>query len=184
MEKLRGDNKYALIIFLLMLILTGALVFVAVFLLPQVRDMNLVFVGTNNELVNVPRVFSTVVSDDGSEHVITVDFTLAVDESVRRNLDVRSIEVTITNAIEGLSHDRINSVGGMEYIKTEVIRELGAHIDPEDFRGLFIRNIVRDDNPTIRHMETFNILSGEDVAEPEPRSNLQEFFSGLGWSRN
>ena len=182
MNSLKGENRYALIVFALMIVLTAALVFVALFLLPQIRDMNLVIVGTNNELVHVPRVFSTVVAQDGTEHTVTVDFTLAIDENVRRGLDVNTLHVLITNTIDGLDHDRINAVGGMDYIKTEVIRELSGHIDPEDFRGLFIRNIVRDDSPSMRILDSMNVVAVDQT--PEARSNLNEFFRGLGWSRN
>lgn len=181
MNLLKGENRYALIIFGLMVVLAGALVFVGLYLLPQVRDMNLVISGVNNELVHVPRVISTVAARDGTEHVVQVDFTLAVDEAVRRDLDIDSLHARITGVMSTLEHDRINDVGGMDYIKTEVIRELGAHIEPEDFRGIFIRNINRDNSPAIRALDAVNMANNPEQAAPEPRTNLNDFFRGLGW---
>jgi len=180
---IRSENKYALIVLALMLVLAGALVFVAFFLLPQLgAGMNLVISGVNNELVHVPRVSNTVRSldDDGAEHVVEVDFTLAVDESIRRDLDIHSIHARITQTIGNLDYSRINAVGGMDYIKTEVIRELAEHVSPEDFRGLYIRNIRRDDNSAIRTLDAMN-RARVDEAPPAARNDLQDFFGGLRW---
>ncbi|MCL2564608.1 MAG: hypothetical protein FWE24_02205 [Defluviitaleaceae bacterium] len=179
---IRGENKYALIVFALMLVLTGALVFVAFFLLPQLgSSMNIVISGVNNELVHVPRVSNIVRDYYGFEHTVEVDFTIAVDESIRRDLDIDSIHTGITQTMGSLDYDRINAVGGMDYIKTEIIRELGNHINHEDFRGLYIRNITRDDNPAIRALDAFNLARADEPPESSRRNNVSEFFRGLGW---
>ena len=180
---MRTENKYALVVFALMIVLTGALVFVGLYLLPQMRGISMVMVGTNNELVHVPRVTSTATSADGTEHTVVVDFTLAVDETARRNLNMDSIHASITNVLNTLDHDRINDIGGMDYIKTEVIRELDAHLDLDDLRGVFIRDINRDNNPAIRALDTMNAIALTDQ-EQQRRSDAQEFFRGLGWRRN
>jgi hypothetical protein len=183
MSLLKKENRYALIVLGLMIVLGSALAFVSLYLIPQARG-GLVFVGSggNNELLHVPRVFSSVTSEDGAEHTITVDFTLAVDESARGSVNVNSVHSIITSTIEGLRHDMINAPGGVDYLKTEVIRELNHHIDPDDLRGLFIRNISRDDNLAVRALETLSRAAVPDEAvPPEQDGNLREFFGGLGW---
>ena len=113
--------------------------------------------------------------------MITVDFTLAVDERVRRGLDINSIHSTMMETLSGLEYDRINDVGGMDYIKTEIIRELDRYVEREDFRGLYIRNIVRDDNIQIRALDAMNVARGQTAAAAaERRWQLRDFFDALG----
>ena len=176
----KNNNRYAVIVFVLMICLAVAVVYVGGFLLPGLGALPpIVATGTNNELVHIPRVSSSVNAADGSAHVVTVDFTIAVDETVRRDLDINGIHARMTRSLENMQYDLINAPDGIDYIKGEIIRDLsGEYVRAEDFRGLFIRNIVRDDNFKIRALESMNFAQRQ-ANPPEPRRNLNDFFEAI-----
>ena len=139
------NKKYAIIIFVLFVAVAGVLTYISVLFPNAMRLSRLQSeVSTNSELVNLARIESSVISsEDGSSHDISIDFTLAVNEAIKADLDTATVQAKISQALEDLDYAKINDIGGMDYIKTEVIRELDGYINTEDFRGLYIRNIKR-----------------------------------------
>ena len=139
------SKKYAIAIFVLFLVLAMVVVYLSM-LFPNVMRLSNVqhAQSTNSELVNLPRIESSVTSsEDGVVHDITIDFTLAVNEAIKADLDTATVQAKISQTMGTLDYAKINDVGGMDYIKTEIIRELDGYINTEDFRGLYIREIRR-----------------------------------------
>ncbi|MDL2248659.1 hypothetical protein LJB89_03080 [Tyzzerella sp. OttesenSCG-928-J15] len=145
MNNIKNANKLALIIFALFILLAAALAALAYFL-PNAMRISLTYEApVNKELVNLPKIESSIFSEsDGKEHNISVDFTLAVNENVKEEMDTETIQAKIVDTVNNLDYDKINAKGGMDYIKAEVIRSLDGYIPAEDFNGLYIRNINRD----------------------------------------
>jgi len=138
-------KKYAIIIFVLFMALAAALVYVSLIFPNAMRISSIESKGpSNSELVNLQRIESSLVSsEDGSTHDITIDFTLAINEEIKKDLDTTAIQAKISESMKELDYAKVNDVGGMDYIKKEVIRDLEGYINTDDFRGLYIREIRR-----------------------------------------
>ena len=169
------SKKYALIIFVLFIAVAGVLTYVSIIFPNAMRTSRLQMEGaTNSELVNLPRIGSSVISsEDGTAHEITIDFTLAVNEAIKADLDTSTVQAKISQTVATLDYAKINDVGGMDYIKEEVIRELEGYINAEDFRGLYIRDIRRAPS----NFDYYGFPYSEPESTTKPRVN--EILEGL-----
>ena len=168
-------KKYAIIILVLFIAVACALTYASMVFPNAMRISRLQKeVPTNSELVNLARIESSVVSsEDGSTHDITVDFTLAVNEAIKADLDTATVQAKISQTLDGLDYAKINDIGGMDYIKTEVIRDLEGYINAEDFRGLYIRDIRRAPSK----FDYYGLPYGSPEGTEKPRVN--EILEGL-----
>ena len=169
-------KRYALLILVMFLAVAVGLTYMA-FVFPnimRISDFQITGSG-NSELVNLPRIESSVTSsEDGSVHDISVDFTLAVNEHIKAALDTKTVETKISAVLKDLDYAKINDVGGMDYIKTEVIRELESYINLEDFRGLYIRDIRRASSK----FDYFDMPNSVQT-ETTDRPRVSEIIEGL-----
>jgi len=90
-------------------------------------------------------------------------------------LDTDSIYTRISDTVSKLDYDKINARGGMDYIKSEVIRELGDYINEEDFRGLYISDINRGGV----HFDQLDMGVNQSSPSESSKPNINEIFEAF-----
>jgi hypothetical protein len=99
----------------------------------------------NTRDVQVPPVDTSAVSRDGTAHRVRTSVTLEVDRNFFRDLSVEGVKKSVSTIMSGLEYERIISPDGMEYVKSELMREFEKQFTPEQLKGLYITDLRTDE---------------------------------------
>lgn len=127
----------------------GTLIVVSLLLLLSVAGLYFGFIypRTDNPYENtvsieVPTVQASLLSaGSGEAHDVQANFTVEIDKELQGSVTGRALQGYITEIMSTLDYDEVIGEGSVEYVKSEVQRQLGGYLSEEQLQGVYITDL-------------------------------------------